>query len=229
MNQQKIFVIVPVFNEDEAVLKRTLQDLLSLGYNIILVDDGSDNDVEEIARKYPIIFLRHRLNLGQGAALQTGMRAAQNLAADIVVHFDADGQHDANEIQKLIEPLSKNECDIVFGSRFLNNKDKQSISASKKIVLQTGRYVNRIFYGILLSDAHNGFRAIDKDAIKKITITQNRMAHASEILHLVKKKLLRYKEVPVTIHYTEYSKQKGQSIFNSVNILFDLIFKKLNR
>ena len=228
MEPFKIFIIVPVFNE-ASVLEQTLLSLMAYKYNIIIVDDGSTDDAEKIARKYPVFFLRHRLNLGQGAALQTGMMAAQNLKADIVVHFDADGQHNADEIQKLIKPLLQDKSDIVFGSRFLQDVNIKLLPFSKKIVLQAGRYINWIFYGILLSDAHNGFRAMNRAAFEKIVITQNRMAHASEILFLVKKNRLRYTEIPVIIHYTKYSLKKGQSIFNSVNILFDLIFKKLNK
>jgi glycosyltransferase involved in cell wall biosynthesis len=221
-------VIVPVFNESP-VLEKTLQRLLAGNYKIIVVDDGSIDNIEEIIKKFPVIFLRHRLNLGQGAALQTGMSAAKILDADIVVHFDADGQHDANEIESLIAPLQQNKCDIVFGSRFLKNKNSRSVPFIKRIILKTGRYINWLFYGILLSDAHNGFRAMNRKALEKIVITQNRMAHASEILQLVKKSALRYQEVPVTIHYTTYSRKKGQGIFNSVNIIFDLIFKKFEK
>jgi len=228
MEAPKIFVIVPVFNESK-VLEKIVQNLLACNYKIIVVDDGSTDNVKEIMKNYPVIFLCHRLNIGQGAALQTGMNAAKILDADIVVHFDADGQHDADEIKKLIEPLLQNKCDIVFGSRFLKDENVRSVPFIKKIILQTGRYINWIFYGILLSDAHNGFRAMNRKALEKIVITQNRMAHASEILQLVKKNKLRFQEVPVTIHYTKYSQQKGQSIFNSVNIIFDLIFKKFEK
>ncbi|HSZ33351.1 MAG TPA: glycosyltransferase family 2 protein [Puia sp.] len=224
MQLPKIFVVVPVFNE-VTVLDQTLSDLVAHNYNIILVDDGSTDDIDIIARKYPVFFLKHLLNIGQGAALQTGMDAARFLGADIVVHFDADGQHDAMEICRITDPLLKNRCDIVFGSRFLQNNSSQSIPFSKKIVLQAARYINYLFYGILLSDAHNGFRALNRKAIQQISFTQNRMGHASEILSLVKKNKLRYLEVPVTIRYSDYSRKKGQNIFNSINIFFDLITK----
>jgi glycosyltransferase involved in cell wall biosynthesis len=226
MTPLKIFVIVPVFNE-ATVLEQTLASLTACGYHIILVDDGSTDDTEKIAAKYPLVYLRHCLNIGQGAALRTGMLAAEYLQADIIVHFDADGQHDAHDIQRLIEPLLQNHYDIVFGSRFLNCETSQPIPFSRKLILQAARYVNWLFYGILFSDAHNGLRAMNRMAFEKMIFTQNRMGHASEILHLVMKNKLRYIELPVTINYTNYSQKKAQSIFNSVNILFDLIFKKL--
>ena len=148
--------------------------------------------------------------------------------AEIVIHFDADGQHTATDINKLVEPIINNESDIVFGSRFLNNQSSQNIPFIKKIVLQIARYVNWFYTGILLSDAHNGLRALNKKAISTIVISENKMAHASEILYLTKKNNLRYKEVPVTISYTSYSQKKGQGILNSINILIHLIFKKID-
>lgn len=226
MTPLKIFVIVPVFNE-ATVLEQTLAGLTACGYPIILVDDGSTDDTEKIAAKYPLVYLRHCLNIGQGAALRTGMLAAEYLHADIIVHFDADGQHDPHDIQRLIEPLLQNQYDIVFGSRFLKGETSQPIPFSRKLILQMARYINWLFYGVLFSDAHNGLRAMNRMAFEKMVFTQHRMGHASEILHLVMKNKLRYLELPVTIHYTSYSQKKAQSIFNSVNILFDLIFKKL--
>ncbi len=224
MQPPKIFVIVPVFNE-AAVLEQTLSELVAQKYNIILVDDGSSDDAEKIARKFPVHFLKHLLNIGQGAALQTGMDTAKYLGADIVVHFDADGQHDVMEICRITEPLLENRCDIVFGSRFLKNDSSQSIPVTRKIILHAARYLNWLFYGILLSDAHNGFRAMNRKALEQIVFTQNRMGHASEILFFVKRNRLRYEEIPVTIRYNNYSRKKGQTIFNSINIFFDLITK----
>ena len=227
MNSSKIFIVVPVFNE-ATVIEQTLRDLSTLPYNIIIVDDGSSDEIKNIVRNYPVIFIGHAVNLGQGAALQTGMELAKKMNAEIVVHFDADGQHAAADINKLIEPIVNDECDIVFGSRFLNNQPSQNIPFVRKIVLQIARYVNWLYTGILLSDAHNGLRALNKKAIDTIVISENKMAHASEILYLTKKNNLRYKEVPVTITYTSYSQKKGQGILNSINILIHLIFKKID-
>jgi len=227
MEPSKIFIVVPVFNE-ATVIEQTLLDLSTLPYNIIIVDDGSNDDIKKVVKNYPVLFISHAVNLGQGAALQTGMELAKKMDAEIVIHFDADGQHTATDINKLVEPIINNESDIVFGSRFLNNQSSQNIPFIKKIVLQIARYVNWFYTGILLSDAHNGLRALNKKAISTIVISENKMAHASEILYLTKKNNLRYKEVPVTISYTSYSKKKGQGILNSINILIHLIFKKID-
>ena len=188
-----------LFSTKQLLLNKHCAILSTLPYNIIIVDDGSNDDVKNIVRNYPVIFISHAVNLGQGAALQTGMELAKKMDAEIVIHFDADGQHAAADINKLVEPIINNECDIVFGSRFLNNQSSQNIPFVKKIVLQIARYVNWLYTGILLSDAHNGLRALNKKAIDTIVISENKMAHASEILYLTKKNNLRYKEVPVTI------------------------------
>ena len=153
------------------------------------------------------------------------METARKLNADFVIHFDADGQHDPSDIAQLLGPLQKDEADIVFGSRFLEKKPS-GLTASKKIILKAGRWINYLVTGVLLTDAHNGLRALNKKAIDSIHFHQTGMAHASEILYEVRRKSLRYLEQPVHIIYTDYSKSKGQSLLNSVNILFHLFFKK---
>lgn len=222
-----IFIIIPVYNE-AAVIAQTLHDVLSTGHTIVVVDDGSTDGTGDVVKKLPVHYICHPVNLGQGAALQTGMDFAKMHQARAVVHFDADGQHRAADIEALLSPVLNGSCDISFGSRFLHNNNA-SIPFSKKIFLQLARYVNWLFTGILLSDAHNGLRALNRKALELIQFSENGMAHASEILWLVKENDLVYKEVAVTIEYTSYSRRKGQSMWNAVNIIFDLLFKKINR
>jgi glycosyltransferase involved in cell wall biosynthesis len=193
-----------------------------------VVDDGSSDETGVVAKQFPVHYICHPVNLGQGAALQTGMFFAMMQHATAVVHFDADGQHRAEDIAQLLQPVLDGSCDVAFGSRFIN-KTAVNIPFSKKIFLQLARYVNWMFTGILLTDAHNGLRALNSKALESIYLSENGMAHASEILWLVKENQLAYKEVPVTIEYTAYSRRKGQSLWNSVNIIFDLLFKKINR
>ena len=218
------YIIIPAFNESSGLVA-VLESLLPLNFGIIVIDDGSTDDTGNIAGAFPVLLIRHELNLGQGAALETGMEAARKLNADFVIHFDADGQHDPSDIAQLLIPLKKDEADIVFGSRFLE-KRPSGLSLSKKIILTIGRWINYLITGILLTDAHNGIRALNKKALYSIHFQQPGMAHASEILYEVKRKSLRYLERPVHIRYTDYSKGKGQSLLNSVNILFHLFFKK---
>jgi glycosyltransferase involved in cell wall biosynthesis len=218
------YIIIPAFNESSG-LAAVLKSLLPLNFGIIVIDDGSTDDTGKIAVAFPVLLIRHELNLGQGAALETGMEAARKLNADFVIHFDADGQHDPSDIAQLLIPLQKDEADIVFGSRFLGKKPS-GLNLSKKIILNVGRWINYLITGILLTDAHNGIRALNRKALYTIHFHQPGMAHASELLYEVRRKSLRYLERPVHISYTDYSKRKGQSLLNSVNILFHLFFKK---
>jgi polyprenyl-phospho-N-acetylgalactosaminyl synthase len=220
----KAFIIVPAYNES-AEIGRVLHSLLLLNYPVILVDDGSTDNTPQIASTFPVLLIRHSINLGQGAALETGMEAARIMDADYVVHFDADGQHDPSDIERLLTPLYNDETDIVFGSRFLEGKT-MGMPKAKKFVLRLGRWVNYLLTGVLLSDAHNGFRALNKRALFTIHLHQSGMAHASEILFEAKKNALRYKEMPVHVQYTDYSIQKGQGVLNSINILFHLLFNR---
>jgi polyprenyl-phospho-N-acetylgalactosaminyl synthase len=220
------FVIIPSYNEGK-VLRHTILGLLGKNYTIVVIDDCSSDDTLSYIKDLPIHYIKHPVNLGQGAALQTGMTYAIQQGADFVVHFDADGQHDFQEIPKLLQPLLDNECDIALGSRFLKKEDMDSIPSSRRRLLRVATFVNAAFSGLLLTDAHNGFRALSKKAFHNIEFTENRMAHATEILMLIQKHKLRYKEVPVHIVYTDYSKQKGQSSWNSIKIVIDLIINKL--
>ena len=220
----KICLIIPAFNEAH-IIKKVLEELIVLKYSIILVDDGSTDGTYQIASGYPIIPLRHRINLGQGAALETGMEAARIMNADFVIHFDADGQHDPADIELVLAPLQNAKADVVFGSRFLT-REPTGISWPRKMILKTARWVNYFITGILLTDAHNGLRALNKKALNTIHFQQPGMAHASEILYAVKNNSLRYAEIPVHIRYTPYSKKKGQGALGAVNILFHLLFKR---
>ena len=221
---KKIFVIVPTYNENN-VLGEVVAQLVNNDYTVVVVDDGSITAPSEQVKNLPVHLLTHQQNLGQGAALETGTNYAVQQGADYIVHFDADGQHNSGDIPALMNPLTTNKADIVFGSRFLTNKS--NISFGKQLLLQLARYINFLFTGILLTDAHNGLRALTAAAAEKIHLTENRMAHASEILFLVKKHRLRFTEIPVTIKYTAYSKKKGQSAWNSIRIFFDLLLHKL--
>ena len=220
----KLFIIIPCYNEGEHI-RNTLQELILSGYsNIIVVDDGSDTPIEDFVSDMNVHVLRHPINLGQGAALETGMEYARRHDADTVIHFDADGQHDASDIPAFLDALK--DADMVIGSRFLTKEGVANVPTMRRLLLKIACFVNFIFCHIWLSDAHNGFRALNRKALGAICIRENRMAHASEILILAKKAKLRIKEVPTTIRYTDYSRQKGQKWYNSINIFLDLILNQ---
>ena len=221
----KIVAILPVYNE-EVVLREVVYLLVNQVSAVIVVDDGSSEPVINHISDLPVIVLRHQVNLGQGAALQTGFTYARTLHPHIVITFDGDGQHDADDLAVLIAPIVQGKSDIVLGSRFLPDSATQ-LPFIKKMILQLARFINFLLSGILLSDAHNGLRALNHTALEKITITENRMAHASEILFQIKKYQLRYTEVPVHIRYTSYSRKKGQTGWDSIKVLFDIVLHKM--
>ncbi len=220
-----VYIIIPCYNE-QSVLRQTLSELLSLGARVLLVDDGSAIPVHELLADLPLTVLRHPLNLGQGAALQTGMDYALQHGARAAIHFDADGQHQATDIPRFLEALDEG-ADVVLGSRFLRQEDSDSLPRKRRLLLQGARLINLLFTGLWLSDAHNGFRALNQRAMQAIRLRENRMAHASEILSQIRQHGLKVKEIPTRISYTEYSVRKGQKLGNSLNILLDLILRKL--
>lgn len=235
MKDPKIFIVIPTFNEETSILKGTVIKLLEIytHYSIIVVDDGSEQKVKPYLKGLPVIILRHKVNLGQGAALQTASSYVLNKQGDIddliLVHFDADGQHDPSNIETLIEPITNGNADIVLGSRFLGKNAGREIPTVRRSLLKVARLVNGVLTGVRLSDAHNGLRAMNGRAVEKIKLTQNRFAHATEIITQIRRSGLKYSEVPVTIHYTDYSLHKGQRSTGAINILFELFIKKIIR
>lgn len=221
-------MVVPVYNDTQEI-GRVVQAILAEGpFWVIVVDDGSNEGIAPHLHGLPVTLLRHQVNLGQGAALQTGFDQALLQGADIVVSFDGDGQHDAQDLPALLEPLVAGRVSVVLGSRFIGQQDN-NVPHVRRWVLKAARLINFLFCGILLSDAHNGLRAFSRAALERIRITENRMGHASEILFEIKKHRLLYEEAPVTVHYTNYSRGKGQSSRDSIKVLFDLVLLKFFR
>lgn len=224
----RIFCIIPAFNEANNI-EKTLSSLEGIVDKIVVVDDCSSDDTYAIAKKRGIVVLRHSINRGQGAALQTGNEYALRKGADIAVHFDADGQFLANEIGDIVKPIIVEDFDIVFGSRFMEKKSNMPIF-KKLIIMNIARFINRVFWGIKLSDPQNGFRAMNRKTMQKININNDGSAHCSEILSKAVKCKLKFKEVPVTVEYNNF----GQGIFSGkgrgmggARIIKDLILGKL--
>lgn len=223
-SSKEVWVVVPAYNEENSIGK-ILEQFEDTDYSVLVIDDNSTDHTVEITSGYPITLLKHSVNLGQGASLQTGFHyIVKNTQAKYVVTFDSDGQHDIGDIPKMLAPLISGQYDITLGSRFLKKGSVKGITPAKLLTLKAGILFTRLVTGLRISDTHNGLRGLSIQAIRKIRIKQNRMAHASEILSQISKLNLRYCEVPVTIRYTKYSKEKGQSIFNSFNILWELLF-----
>ena len=220
-----VAIVIPLYNE-ERVIKETLTNLRQKRPNdvIIVVDDGSSDNSYHEACVEGVYLLRHIVNLGQGAALQTGIDYAKKRGCKYVVTFDSDGQHCADDIERFVQALRDDEADIVLCSRFLGRAE--NIPTLKKYFLRVAAVVERFLTGINLTDVHNGFRAINVAKFPNFVITQNRMSHASEIIDLIKRLGMRYKELPCTIKYSEYSLSKGQSMMNSINIVIEFILGK---
>jgi glycosyltransferase involved in cell wall biosynthesis len=225
--KDETWVVVAAYNEGSR-LTPALRTLANQGYrNVVVVDDGSKDNTYEVALDEGVWALRHVMNCGQGAALATGIAFALKNDARYIVTFDGDGQHSANEIPQLIEPLVKGEADVALGSRFLGRAI--NIPRSRRLVLKGGVLFTRVVSRIRVTDAHNGFRAFTAEAARRIKITQNRMAHASEILDRIVQQRLRYVEVPVTIRYAAETTAKGQSSWNAVAIVIQYFFGRLVR
>lgn len=223
----KIFCVIPAWNESLNITT-TVQKVLDYVDFLVIVDDCSTDDTLSKAQelqnqnKEKIKVLNHPINLGQGAALQTGNDYALNHEADIIVHFDGDGQFSAEEIIDVTSPIKKENCDIVFGSRFLEKKSNIP-KFKKNVIMPLAKIFNFIFFGITTSDPQIGFRAMTADTAKKIKIENNRMAHSTEILAKAYKYKLKIKEVPVTVTYKRY----GQKFSGGFKIIKDLFFKKI--
>jgi glycosyltransferase involved in cell wall biosynthesis len=215
-----VWVVIPVFNEAQ-VIADVVEHVRQTFPNVVCVDDGSsDHSADEIA-KTGAHLVRHPVNLGQGASLQTGLSYA--LARDggrFFITFDADGQHRVEDAVRMLQIARDGAADVVLGSRFL--EQAQHIPWIKRVILRTVVALSPTARKLRLTDAHNGLRVLARPVAEQLRITMNGMAHASEIVTFLARSKARVVEVPVTILYTEYSMAKGQSVINGVNILFDL-------
>ena len=218
------WLVVPLYNEGE-VIGDVISNAKKTFSKIVCVDDGSTDDSARLARQAGAAIVTHPINLGQGAALQTGLKyALGDPEASYFVTFDSDGQHRTEDALRMVERLRNEELDVVLGSRFLDTKVE--VGFLKRLVLKPAVIFERMTAGLKVTDTHNGLRALNRTAVEKIQILQNRMAHGSEFLQEIAKNKLRYAEEPVHIIYTDYSMAKGQSLWNSVNILNELFLDK---
>jgi glycosyltransferase involved in cell wall biosynthesis len=225
---EAVAFVVPVYNEG-SVIASVVGKLLTATPHVVCVDDGStDDSAAEISRAGGYL-VSHPINMGQGAALQTGIEFARLLpGVDRFVTFDADGQHRLDDALRMLRTLDASGADIVLGSRFLGD-DARGMGLVKRLVLKVAVRFGNVTSGVKLTDAHNGLRVFNRHVAETIQITAPDMTHASEIVELISINKYRYVEVPVTVDYTEYSLSKGQPVINSVNIAFDTLLRKLSR
>jgi glycosyltransferase involved in cell wall biosynthesis len=209
------------------VIARIIADVRRRGYTVVLVDDGSSDATAATAEKASAVVIRHLVNLGQGAALQTGIEFALHEGAEVIVTFDADGQHRASDIDGLIGALAEHDADFALGSRFLGGT--VNLPPARRLLLKAATSFTRATSGLSITDTHNGLRAMTRRGASAIRLRQNRMAHASEFLNQIAASGLKYVEVPVTIEYSAYSLAKGHKLGDSLSILVDLSARSLHR
>ncbi|WP_058233766.1 glycosyltransferase family 2 protein [Devriesea agamarum] len=215
--------VIPLYNE-ASVIGDVIRQVRTRFPFVVCVDDGSTDGSAQAAREAGAVVVRHPYNMGQGAALKTGIDyALRDPQMRCVVTFDADGQHRLEDAEAMVARVENEDVDVIVGSRFLDGRTKPGLL--KRMVLKAAVVYTNMTTGVKLTDAHNGLRALSRHACEVIVIEQNRMAHASEIVAEFGRRKLRVKEQPVHILYTDYSRAKGQSLLNSVNILIDLIIR----
>ena len=218
----KVFCVIPAYNEAKNLLK-IVEQVKLLVDRAVVVDDGSTDDTTSLTGSDNLVLLRHIINRGQGAALRTGTEYSLNHGADIIVHFDADGQFLTQDIVKIVAPIKSDEAEVVFGSRFLLKEHKQGMPATKRYLLMPlARLVNKLLFRVNLTDPQSGFRAMTAQAAKKISWRQDRMAHCSEIMFQVKKNNFQVAEVPIKVIYSNF----GQNFWGGLKIVRDLFLAK---
>jgi len=228
--------LVPVYNEEKTI-GSVARSLFGRVDQVVVIDDGSEDATAQEGEAAGAIVLRHEINRGQGAALETGHEYARRVGADFVLHFDGDGQFDVADIAPSLQALKESQADVLLGSRFLKKSvigDRKSENQEPtlavpifkfRIILPLARLFHCVFYRVYLTDAHNGFRILNRRALEHIRITHDRMAHATELVAQAHRAGLRIIEFPVRIVYREY----GHGVTEGFVILRDLCVGKFVR
>jgi len=222
----EVWIVIAAYNE-ASVIARVVEDVRLVFENVVVVDDGSSDETFTELKKTCAWCIAHPINLGQGAALQTGIEFAIKNNAQYIVTFDADGQHSIEDVVGMLNLIRTGDIDVVLGSRFLGCA--VGITKFRRFFLKCAAFFTGIVSGVWLTDAHNGLRVFTVNAARQIKIRQNRMSHASEIIDIIGSCRLVVKEYPVTITYTEYSIAKGQKLSNSFSILLEQLSSKFIR
>ena len=225
-----LVVVMPAYNE-ASVIGEVLASMPKHFSGIdkittLVVDDCSTDNTREVVKSMGVCCISHEMNLGAGGATTTGLEAARELDADIVVTVDSDGQHSMTEIADLIAPIVNGEADFVLGSRLINVS--KNMPLIKKFGNNLFNIVTYVFFGIWVTDSQSGFKALSKKALKDITISTTGFEFCSEMIGQIKKHHLKLAEVPISTIYTDYSKSKGQLALNGVNIIIALLLRKIH-
>ncbi len=216
--------MIPAYNEG-SVIGEVLANLKKANYeNVIVIDDGSQDDTFDVANRAGVKIMRHAINRGLGGALGTGLKAAVLTKCQVIVTFDADGQHSVEDIERVALPILQGKADVVIGSRLKNRK---GMPWYRVLMNMTGNFITYALFGVWCSDTQSGLRGFSADAARKIQIHTNRMEVSSEIIREIGRRELKMHEVPIKAIYTDYSLSKGQSLFTGIKTFFKLLLHRL--
>lgn len=226
----KLAIIVPAFNEEKTLAKviKTLPKKLTkiTRKEIIVVNDGSTDKTAQIAKKLKVTVISHVLNRGLGAALGTGFTYAKVNDFDVLLTFDADGQHNPADIRTVLAPIISARADISIGSRLKSAASRQGMPWYRIWGVWGLNLITFILFWVWTTDSQSGLRAFSKKAIKKIQIKSNKMEVSSEFFNEAGRHNLKIVEVPIKSIYTKYSLEKGQKNINALKILSRLIYRR---
>lgn len=215
-----VWIIIPAFNEAQ-VIGAVVGGLRSTFPHVVCVDDGSRDGTADIALRAGAHVVTHPVNLGQGAAIQTGVEYARRQpGATVFATFDADGQHRVADVLAMMRRLDRGDVDIVIGTRF-GGSTVTHTPLLKRVILRAAAWLSPASRRLSLTDAHNGLRVFNRTVADNLALTMSGMSHASEFVSLIDENGWRVAEEPVEILYTDYSMSKGQPLLNGVNIVFD--------
>jgi len=223
----KIYIVIPAYNE-EKVIADVIAEIRAAGYqNLIVIDDGSADNTQAVAKNAGVVALRHKINRGKGAATKTGIEAAKLLDADIIVTLDGDGQHDPQDIEKMIAPIRDKKCDVVLGTRLI---DPRGMPWYKIMANHFGNFVTWYLFGLWVTDSQSGFRAYSRHAAETINTKADRYEYDSEVIREIYIYKLKFKEVPIAVRYTEYSmgKLQKQGFWNGIKTLYKMVWGLLS-
>ena len=223
-----MWIVLPAYNESK-IIREVIKEIQDAGYQkIILVDDGSTDDTYQVASAIPgIIALRHKINRGKGAATKTGIEAVKMLDASVVVTLDSDGQHNPEDIARLIQPILDGKCEVSLGTRLKNPK---GMTWYKILANHIGNAVTWYIYGLWVSDSQSGFRAYSRHAVELINTKTDRYEYDSEVIREIYLHKLKYCEIPIEVRYTEYSmgKIQKQGFINGLKTLYKIIWHMIS-
>jgi glycosyltransferase involved in cell wall biosynthesis len=223
----KIAILIPAYNEGSVigeVLEKLIKDLKKTELSkadIIVINDGSkDNTATEVKKHPQVKLVNHIMNSGAGAAIRTGLSYARDRGYQYAVTMDADGQHDSVDTSRVVKALMNDESDIVIGSRLI---DAEGMPWYRVVLNKGGGLFTFILFGIFVKDSQSGLRGFSRKALEKITFHSNNYTYNSELMWRIKQNRLQVKEIPIKAIYSEYSLSKGQTNWEVVHIVRELL------